>query len=273
MSIRKSLLTGLAAAAVALSVGAGSAMASPRSGPHFEHANAAVELLGGGQEQWAAVNAVSPGRFRGAVDYTNFSLPGFSRVWSIDTHHSDLLTVVANGNTYLHTLNAGEVLAALSDHSVNFTGTGYYNPVPAIDTWTIAGNITGRNVTFTITYGPWAVPTYTASFQGQIALNGSASGTFKDVNNTTGTWSLPARTFFTAVHFTAPILRDQIKVDLRHHTADADVLFRIPFGSPLRGALVDWNFGTVNGHKFWLQSLNGGHLFPETVESGVIAIS
>jgi hypothetical protein len=272
MNFRRAVLAGVAAVAAALTVGAGTAMASPRSGPHFEHANAAVELLGGGSEQWAAVNAVAPGRFKGSVDYTNFNAPARSRVWSINVTQSDQLKVWANGNEYDHTLKAGEILQAIGDNNVNFTGTGYYNPVPAIDTWTVAGNIHGRDVTFTITYGPWAVPTYTATFQGQIAFDGSAKGTFKDVNNTTGTWALPAGTFQTVLHYHAQILRDQIRVDFRHHTADANVVFRVPFGNPYAGTVVDWNFGTRYGHKFWFQGVNGGALSPETVEAGSIDI-
>jgi hypothetical protein len=252
------------------------AMASPRPAPHQDRATAAVELLSGGNEQYATVNANAPGRDRyhnlGSVDYTNFSVPARSRVWSLNTGAAEKLTVWANGNEYDHTLNAGEVLKALSNNDVNFTGTGFYNPVPS-DTWSVAGNIKGRDVTFTITYGSWAVPAYSASFSGDIAFNGSARGHFKDVNNTVGTWSLPAGTFRTVLNYVAPIQRDKISVDFRHHSASADVKFTIPFGNPFSGTKVEWFFGTRFFHKFWEQGVNGGALAPETVEAGVINIS
>lgn len=271
MSFRKALLAGVAAAAAAITIGAGTAMAAPRP-VHFQHANAAVELLGFGQEQYATVNAVSPGRFKGYVCYTDFSAYGRSRVWSLNTRKAEKLTVLVGSSEYDHTLNWGETLKALSNNEVSFTGTGFYNPVPS-DTWSVAGDIHGRNVTFTITYGPWAVPAYSASMSGQIAFDGSASGTFTDSVNNHGTWSLPRGTFHTAVNYCAQILRDQIRVDYRHHSASADVVFRIPFGNPFGGSFVDWNFGTRFGHKFFFQRINNGRPFPELVEAGLIAIS
>jgi hypothetical protein len=248
------------------------AMASPRPAPH-DHAFAAVELLSGGNEQYATVNAQAPGRYHnlGSIDYTNFSVPARSRVWSLNTGAAEKLTVWANGNEYDHTLNAGEILKALSNNDVNFTGTGFYNPVPS-DTWSVAGDIHGRDVTFTITYGSWAVPAYSASFQGEIGYGGSAKGTFKDVNNTTGTWSLPRGTFRTVLNYVAPIQRDKIRVDFRHHAASVDLLFRVPRGNAFSGTEVEWFFGLRHGYKFWEQGVNGGALAPETVESGVIDI-
>jgi hypothetical protein len=271
VSFRKALLAGVAATAAALTVGAGTAMAAPHPAPHIDHAIAAVELLSGGNEQYAAVNAVAPSHFKGSVDYTNFSVASPSRVWA-PSGVSEELRVWANSNEYDHTLNAGEILKALGDNNVAFTGTGYYNPVPS-DTWSVTGDVHGNRVTFTITYGPWAVPTYTASFQGYISYNGSAKGVFKDVNNTKGTWSLPAGTFRTVLHYTAPITSDRISVDFRHHSSDADLTFKIPFGNPYSGIVVEWNFGLNHGVKFWEQGVNGGPLSSETVEAGLIAIS
>jgi hypothetical protein len=270
MFLRRAVVTaGVATAALAAT--ASMAMASPRPAPHQDRAFAAVELLSGGNEQFATVNANAPGRDKGFVDYTNFSVPARSRVWSLNTGASEKLTVWTGGKEYDHTLNAGEVLKALSNNDVNFTGTGFYNPVPS-DTWSVAGDIHGRNVTFTITYGPWAVPAYSASFAGHINYNGSANGTFKDVNNTTGTWSLPAGTFRTVLNYVAPIQRDKISVDFRHRTATADLLFRIPFGNQFSGTEVEWFFGLRHGYKFWEQGVNGGALSAETVEAGVIDI-
>lgn len=278
MSFRKAVLATAAAAAAALTVGAGTAMAAPRPhpAPHINHAIAAVELLGAGSEQFATVNANSPGRlFRGEgfVCYTNFSFPGRSRVWSLNTRASETLTVHALGNVYQHTLNRGEILAAVSNNEVKFTGTGFYNPVPS-DNWSVAGDIHGRAVTLNITYGPWAVPQYSAVDTGLINVaDGSASGTFVDSAHVTGTWSLPAGTFRTVTNYCAPIQRDAFNVNFRRHTADADVVFRVPFGNPFAGTRVEWNFGTVFGHKFFFQGINHGRLFPEVVESGLIAIS
>jgi hypothetical protein len=127
-------------------------------------------------------------------------------------------------------------------------------------------------VTFTITYGSWAVPAYSASFQGEIGYGGSARGHFKDVNNTVGTWSLPRGTFRTVLNYVAPIQRDRFNLDRRHHSASADVKFTIPFGNPFSGTRVEWFFGTRYFHKFWEQGVNGGPLSAETVESGVIDI-
>jgi hypothetical protein len=249
---------------------ASTAMAAPRPhpAPHIDRAFAAVELLSGGNEQYAVVNAVSPGRNKGFVDYTNFSVPARSRVWSLNTGSPELLTVVANGNTYSHTLNSGEVLKALSNNDVAFTGTGFYNPVPS-DNWSVAGNIHGRDVTLNITYGSWAVPAYSARLSGDIAFNGSASGHFRDSNNTVGTWSLPAGTFRTVLNYVAAINYD--KINFGHRAAV--VAFRIPFGNQFSGTEVTWAFSNFFGHRTWAQGVNGGALAPELVESGVIDIS
>jgi hypothetical protein len=197
------------------------------------------------------------------VDYTNFSVAAPSRVWSLNTGLSEQLTIWASGNTYHHTLNAGEVLNAVSNNDVRFTGSGFYNPVPS-DTWSVRGNIKGNDVTFTINYGPWAVPAYHASLQGDIAYNGSAHGRFIDSNGTRGTWSLPAGTFRTVLNYVARISADQI--NLRHRSAS--VTFTIPAGNPYSGIVVNWAFSNRFGVKTWAQ--NGS---AELVESGVINIS
>jgi hypothetical protein len=258
----------VAAAATAVALTTGAAMAAPHHAPppRPAHAVAAVELLGAGQEQFAVVNAVSPGRNKGFVDYTNFNVPARSHVWA-PSGLKEQLTVVAGGNTYLHTINAGDILTALSNNSVNFKGTGFYNPVPS-DTWSIAGNVKGNVVTFTITYGAWAVPAYSATFAGHINFNGSATGTFKDTNNTVGTFSLPAGSFRTVLNFAAPIQRDVINIRFR----SADVTYRIPFGNPLGGAEVTWVFSDLFGHKHWAQQINHGPFLNETVEAGPILI-
>jgi hypothetical protein len=239
------------------------AMASPRPAHHEDRAFAAVELLSGSNEQFAVVNANSPrDRDKGFVDYTNFSVAAPSRVWSLNTGVSEELTVWASGNKYEHTLNAGEILAAVSNNEVKFTGTGFYNPVPS-DNWSVAGDIRGNHVTLNITYGSWAVPAYSANLSGRIAFDGSAHGYFKDSNNTRGTWSLPAGTFRTVLNYAARITSDSI--DLRHHAAS--VTFTIPAGNPFTGTVVNWAFSNRHGVKTWAQ--NGS---AETVESGVIDI-
>jgi hypothetical protein len=268
---KAAVLAGLSMAVMAIT--ATTASASPRPAPHHQdHATAAVELLGGGSEQFATVNAHSPrDRYHradlGFVDYTNFSIPGRSRVWGINPRSAEKLTVWANGNEYDHTLNWGEIQKAISNNEESFTGTGFYNPVPS-DTWSVAGDVHGRNVTFTITYGPWAVPAYSASFAGQINFDGSARGTFSDVNHTTGTWSLPRHTFRTVVNYYAPL--NYVKIDPRHRAAV--VGFRIPRFNLFAGTEVDWSFGNFFGHKFFAQSFNHGRFFPELVESGVIDV-
>lgn len=273
---RKTTLFGgaVAVAAAAVTLSTGAAMASP--GPHHvpapvhHSATAAVELLGGGSEQFALVNAHSPSRYdrgEGFVDYTNFSVPARSRVWSLNTGQAEELRVWALGNEYDHTLNSGEVLQALSNNDVNFTGTGFYNPVPS-DNWSVAGNIDGRAVTLNITYGSWAVPAYSAALQGTIGRDGSARGTFLDSNHVTGTWSLPRHTFRTTLNYVASIRH--FNVD-RHRVAD--VKFTVPFGNPFAGTHVEWAFSNRHGHEFWAQGINGGALSAETVEAGPISVS
>jgi hypothetical protein len=232
-----------------------------------DHATAAVELLSGSNEQFATVNANAPGYHKGFVDYTNFSVASPSRVWSLNTGASEELTVWASGNQYNHTLNAGEILAAVSNNEVKFTGTGFYNPVPS-DNWSVAGDIRGNHVTLNITYGSWAIPAYSANLSGRIAYDGSAHGYFRDSNNTRGTWSLPAGTFRTVLNYKAQISTDRI--DRRHHAAD--LTFTIPFGNPYSGVVVEWAFANNHGVKTWAQGVNGGALSSETVESGVIDI-
>lgn len=67
------------------------------------------------------------------------------------------------------------------------TGTG--SNVPAGYTWSVAGNLTGNNVAFTLKYDA-PMSGYIAAFVGVVTSNGTMNGTWSDVMyGDSGTWS------------------------------------------------------------------------------------
>ncbi|HHT9138987.1 MAG TPA: hypothetical protein ACFYEK_17305 [Candidatus Wunengus sp. YC60] len=80
-----------------------------------------------------------------------------------------------------------KTMTITQDANGNITGTGAN--VPAGYTWSVAGNLTGSNVTFALTYGA-PMSGYVANFVGTIAPDGTMNGTWSDVMyGDSGPWS------------------------------------------------------------------------------------
>jgi hypothetical protein len=189
--------------------------------------------------QFVAVTGL--GRNHGYINYTNwaYDVPG-SGVWA-PASQADTLSfyLPATPTTVLstHQLNSGLVLRAVSPSDVRFTGSGEQltlgsSPVTGV-TWTIAGEVRGLHVTYTITYTGLYKP-YTVVAKGLInPADGSAKGT-SDAGGTPLNWSLPAGSFVSVFHFVAPV--KDARITLSGRTALFD--FVIPAGNPLTGTEV-----------------------------------
>ena len=123
------------------------------------------------------------GRYHGMVDYTNWQAlastygEAHSGVYAPEAAPITL-TFTFGGSPYLHTLNGASLqLTALSNNQLKFTGSGSYNPDPAAYPWTISGQVNGSKLTATIVYGGTGNPGYKLVMTGNIAADGSVSGT------------------------------------------------------------------------------------------------
>lgn len=90
--------------------------------------------------------------------------------WTLDNSTAIAIVFGCGASFYSHTLNT-----VLQDGNGDLVGTGTYDPNPGY-TWDLVGNISGDNITFTITYtGLSAGSVYNSV--GVIAEDGSISGT------------------------------------------------------------------------------------------------
>ena len=203
------------AAALPLTVGgllATSAAALPASAavrhpaPPRHVATGSMALAGPLQyEQFRALQGF--GRHHGVVEYTNWTYaePG-TGVYAPQSGSHQLEFTYGTGK-YDHTLNAGLKLRALSNDRLAFSGTGFYNGGGV--TWTIRGQVHRGLLRATIAYDG---QTYKVFLIGTIAADGSVSGTAKAVNPAQDlTFTMPAGTFASVLHYIAPIKADQIR--------------------------------------------------------------
>jgi hypothetical protein len=156
------------------------------------------------------------GRNHGMVNYTNWTYaePG-SGVYA-PKNAALPLTFVYQGQQYGHTLNNGLKLIARSPDRLAFSGTGAYS---GGGTWKIAGHIKDARLTATIAYDG---QTYKVFLAGKVAADGSVSGTATSSTGQALTFSMPAGSFVSVLHYVAPIKADQIK------GRDATFRFTIP---------------------------------------------
>jgi len=274
MKIRKAAAITAATAAVAsggAALAATAASAATVSAPAaltayhgpVKEAIGSVEL--GTPLQDARFAAFQNGPHHGAIDYTNFTYaePG-SGVWA-PVNQPDALTFTYQGTSYAHTLDGGLKLAAVSPERLNFRGTGEYTGQTGA-TWAIAGHLQGSKVSFVITYNGTLDPGYKVTANGTIASDGSASGTAKSSAGQALTWTLPAGSFQSVLHYVAPI--KSAKVDVRDRNATFN--FTIPNG-PLAGTKVTVK---VHGgaHPTWEHGVTGGALTAYPVKGGAIYV-
>ena len=186
--------------------------------PLPRQATGSMELGGaGGTLQYETFLALQGGRYHGVVDYTNWTYaePGSGVYAPAQGPHALVFTF---GGTYAHTLNGGLLLTALSPDRLAFSGTGEYNGTPA-QAWAIKGQVNDSRLTATIAYNGSA---YKVVMNGKIAMDGSVSGTAKDTLGQALTFTMPAGSFASVLHYIAPVQSAQV------HRSDATFKFTIP---------------------------------------------
>jgi hypothetical protein len=216
----RAIITGAATLTLAAGVAAttaGAASASTVSHPPVpREAVGSVELGSPLQyEQFLALQGF--GRNHGFVDYTNwqYAEPG-SGVYAPQSGPQQLVFTY-EGQPYAHTLNGGLKLVALSPERLQFSGTGAYNGGGI--TWKITGQVSKDRLTAVIAYDGQS---YKVTLVGKVAKDGSVSGTAKSSTGQALTFTMPAGSFVSVLHYVAPIKSDQIG---RH---DATFQFTIP---------------------------------------------
>lgn len=248
---------GVAGMVVPLAAPAVAAPAPPRT------AYGSMEL--GRPLQYETFLALQNGRTHGSVDYTNWAYaePG-SGVWA-PARGAHALVFTYQGSKYAHTLNGGLKLVAVSPDQLLFTGTGRYNG-QAGATWTIRGTVTDSRLSATITYNGTLQPGYKVTLNGNIARNGSAYGTARSSTGQVLAFAMPARTFFSVLHYAAPIT----SVQVRGH--DATFKYTVPVRVPgLTGVKItvkvhdggpgrvhDTYAAGVTGHRLSAYPITGG---------------
>jgi len=171
------------------------------------------------------------GRYHGAVDYTNWTYaePGTGVYAPAATPQQ--LVFALGSSQYAHTLNNDSLkLVALSPDRLAFTGSGEYGQPGSTATWTIKGQVNDGKVRFVITYNGSLEPGYTVTATGTIASDGSAQGTATTSDNQALTWQMPAKAWFSVLHYIAPIKSDSIQP--WKHGGNATFRYVIPASSP-----------------------------------------
>jgi hypothetical protein len=213
----RTIITSAAALAVTAglaitTVGAASATTLPNK-PLPREAYGSVELAGPLQSE--SFLALQGGRYHGAVDYTNWTYaePG-SGVFA-PAAGSHALVFTYQGSQYAHTLNDGLKLYALSPERLAFSGSGSYSG----GTWTIRGQVDRGRVNATIAYDGQS---YKVFMTGKVARDGSVYGIARSSTKQTLTFTMPAGSFASVLHYIAPIQSAQVQ---RHN---ATFKFTIP---------------------------------------------
>ncbi len=271
MSIRKArtIITGaaslaLAAGVAATTAGAASASTLPHPAAPPREASGSVELGNPLQyEQFLALQGF--GRFHGDVDYTNWTYAEpSSGVWA-PAAGAHALVVTYQGSQYAHTLNGNLKLVAKSPERLAFSGSGEYNGQTGA-TWAISGQVAKGKVKATITYNGTLQPGYKVTLAGTVASDGSVSGTAESSQGQALTFTMPAGSFVSVLHYIAPIQADQIQ---RH---DATFRFTIPASVPgLAGTSVTVKVhdgGPGPAHDTYAHGVTGTQLSPYPIIGG-----
>lgn len=258
--MRSLLTTGAAAlvvtAGLAASAGAASAATLPSNHALPRVAAGSVELGNPLQyETFLALQGV--GQHHGEVDYTNWTYaePG-SGVWA-PAAGSHALVFTFAGQHYAHTLNGGLNLVALSPERLAFSGTGAYDAQTGA-TWAIRGQVDHGKIKAEITYNGTLQPGYKVTLAGAVAANGSVSGTAKSSQGQELSFTMPAGSFASVLHYTAPVKAAQV------HRHDATFRFTIPASVPgLAGTKITVTVhdgGRGPAHDTYAHGVTGGSL-------------
>ena len=243
---------------------AASASASTTQG-RYQPREAALLVELGSPLQYEQFLALPGGRYHGNVDYTNWTYaePGSGVFAPAAGPHALVFTFA--GAQYAHTLNGGLKLVALSPDKLAFSGNGYYNG-QAGATWKISGRVTDGKVKATITYNGTLDPGYKVTLTGTVANDGSVSGTAESSQHQALTFTMPAGSFASVLHYIAPIRSAQVQ---RH---DATFQFTIPASVPgLAGTKVtvkvhDGGYGAR--HDAYRAGVTGTMLTPYPIIGG-----
>jgi len=201
------------------------------------------------------------GRHHGVVNYTNWAYaePG-SGVYAPQSG-AHQLTFVYQGAQYAHTLNGGLSLVAMSPDRLAFSGTGSYNGGGI--TWKITGQVTDARIKAVIAYDGQS---YQVTLTGRVASNGAVTGTAISSTGQALTFTMPAGTFASVLHYVAPIRSDQIR---RH---DATFQFTIPArvqglaGTKVTVKVHDGGWGAR--HDRYAHGVTGTRLSPYPIIGG-----
>jgi hypothetical protein len=254
----------LAAGVTAATAGAASASTLPHRAAPPREAVGSLELGNPLQyEQFLALQGF--GRFHGDVDYTNWTYaePG-SGVWA-PAAGQHALVFTYQGSQYAHTLNGGLKLVAMSPERLAFSGSGEYNG-QAGATWTISGQVAEGKIRATITYTGTLQPGYEVTLVGTVASDGSVSGTAQSSQGQALTFTMPAGSFVSVLHYIAPVQAAQVQ---RH---DATFRFTIPASVPgLAGTSVTVKVhdgGPGRAHDTYAHGVTGTPLSPYPIIGG-----
>jgi hypothetical protein len=120
------------------------------------------------------IKKILVGAVTGALMYGVMVTPAFAATpnWDVTGSWNFDFNSTVWGGTYSKTMTIAQ------DLSGNITGTG--NNVPAGNTWSVTGNVSGNAINFSLNYNAPMVG-YVASFVGNIQSDGSMNGTWSDV--------------------------------------------------------------------------------------------
>jgi hypothetical protein len=259
----------LASGALALAVVGGSvATAGAASAQPTPVPKATGNVALAGPIQYASFSVFAGhGRYHGSIQYANFTVAApRTHVWNIG--NANTLTFAAGSSSYTHTMTVAMV-TPLSTHATKFSGTGFYTTDNTVK-WTINGTVNWNAVSFTIVYTGTGAP-YKVSGYGWIKPDGSVSGTARDSNSVTLSFTMPKGSAFEVFRYTAPVTFASIKGH------DATFKYTIPKGMPagLAGLhiVVKVHDGGYNyKHDTWAHGVIGGALTQYTITSGNILV-
>ena len=173
---------------------------------------------------------------------------------------SHALVFTYQGSQYAHTLNGGLKLYALSPERLAFSGSGSYS---GGGTWTIRGQVDRGRVSATIAYDGQS---YKVFMTGKVASDGSVSGIARSSTKQALTFTMPAGSFASVLHYVAPIQSAHVQ---RHN---ATFKFTIPArvaglaGTKVTVKVHDGGFGPR--HDRYAHGVTGTQLSPYPIIGG-----
>jgi len=164
--------------------------------------------------------------------------------WRLSGDYTITFTCTSGcGGDYVHTMN----VSLYDNNDGTFSGTGYYNVNPSI-TWSVAGDVTGDTIEFSINYNG---STYYVDADGTIAMDGTMSGTAVSATQAFNWAMSPNATFNRYAEITSPEVDEVVygEVEFTAFLIDNDY---DPVSWAVRkdtcNAATNTVFGNVDGH-------------------------